>query len=80
MEQIGAFEAKNHLSALLDRAEKGEEIIITKRGRPVARLVPAQPAFDREKARQAVEGIRKLRRGITLGGLKVKDLINEGRP
>ena len=80
MYEIGAFEAKNHLSSLLDRAEKGEEILITKRGRPVAKLGPAQPAFDREKARAAAEGLLRLRQGVTLGGLKIKDLINEGRP
>jgi prevent-host-death family protein len=38
---VGAFEAKTHLSKLLERAEKGESITITKHGRPVARLVPA---------------------------------------
>ncbi|MCF8527641.1 MAG: type II toxin-antitoxin system Phd/YefM family antitoxin [Candidatus Nanopelagicales bacterium] len=39
---VGAFEAKTHLSSLLDRVEMGEEITITKHGRPVARLVPAE--------------------------------------
>lgn len=37
---VGAFEAKTHLSALLQRVEAGEQITITKHGRPVARLVP----------------------------------------
>ncbi len=41
MIEVGAFEAKNKLSALLDRVEQGEEIIITRHGRPVARLVPS---------------------------------------
>ncbi|MEO8249523.1 MAG: hypothetical protein ABI589_09140 [Burkholderiales bacterium] len=45
----------------------------------VARLVPAEPGIDREKARRAIEGIRELSKGITLGGLKIKDLVNEGR-
>ena len=80
MEQIGLFEAKNRLSSLVNRAEKGEEIIITRHGRPVAKLVPSAPVFDRKKARKAVEEMRRLRRGVTLGGLKIKDLINEGRP
>ena len=40
MTEVGAFEAKNKLSALLDRVEQGEEIVITRHGRPVARLVP----------------------------------------
>ena len=40
--EIGAFEAKNTLGSLLDRVEKGEEIIITRRGKPVARLAPVR--------------------------------------
>jgi prevent-host-death family protein len=79
MEQIGSFEAKNHFAALLVRAEQGEEIIITKRGRAVAKLVPAETGFDRAKAQRAVEGLQKARKGVTLGGLKIKDLISEGR-
>ena len=80
MREVGAFEAKNKLGTLLDWVEAGEEVLITRRGKPVARLVPAEPVFDREKARRAVEGIRETRKGLTLGGLKIKDLINEGRP
>ena len=49
MQEIGAFEAKNKLGSLLDAVERGEEIVITRRGKPVARLVPAQAGFDREK-------------------------------
>jgi prevent-host-death family protein len=40
MREIGAFEAKNTLGSLLDRVQRGEEIIITRHGKPVARLVP----------------------------------------
>jgi prevent-host-death family protein len=79
MREIGAFEAKNRLGALLDLAEKGEEIVITRRGKPVAKLVPATPSFDREKARRAAAGLLQASRGVTLGGLKIKDLISEGR-
>ena len=64
---------------MLDAVERGEEIVITRRGKPVARLVPAQPGFDRERARQAVENIIARSKGVTLGGIKIKDLINEGR-
>lgn len=80
MHEVGAFEAKNKLSALLDRVERGEEVMITRRGRPIARLVPAEAGFDREKARRAAENIIARAKGVTLGGLKIKDLINEGRP
>jgi prevent-host-death family protein len=47
MQTIGVFEAKSRLTALLDAVEKGDEILITRRGKPVARLVPAEPGFDR---------------------------------
>ncbi len=79
MREVGAFEAKNRLGALLDRVEQGEEIVITRRGKPVAKLVPARPDFDRAAARRAVAGLIEASRGVTLGGLKIKDLINEGR-
>ncbi len=80
MREIGAFEAKNKFGHLLDEVEHGAEIVITRRGKPVARLVSAEPGFDRAKARRAVAGILELSKGLTLGGLKIKDLINEGRP
>ena len=80
MREIGAFEAKNKLGTLLDWVENGEEVLITRRGKAVARLVPAEPGFDRAKARRAADGILEARRGVTLGALKIKDLVNEGRP
>ena len=67
MNEVGLFEAKNKLSELVDRAERGEETVITRRGKPVAKLVPVQPGRDREKARRAVEGIRKLAKEMNLG-------------
>ncbi len=79
MLEVGAFEAKNKFSALLDRVEKGEEIVITRRGKIVARLVPSAGGFDREKAARAMAGILARRVGVKLGGLKIKDLVNEGR-
>jgi prevent-host-death family protein len=79
MREVGAFEAKNKFGALLDWVERGEEVVITRRGKPVAKLVPANAGFDREKARQAVENIIARSKGVTLGGLKIKDLVNEGR-
>ncbi len=79
MREIGAFEAKTRLGTLLDWVEQGEEVLITRRGKPAARLVSVEPTFDREQARAAVERIRARSKGVTLGGLKIKDLINEGR-
>lgn len=80
MIEVGAFEAKNKLSALLERVERGEEVLITRRGKPVARLVPVTPPLlDVAAARAEVARIVKRARGVKLGGTKIKDLINEGR-
>ena len=82
MSEIGAFEAKNTLSALLERVKNGEEITITLRGTPVAKLVPANPGIDREKARAAAEGLRKLAQSINapkLGWEEIKKMRDEGR-
>ena len=59
MTKVEAFEAKNMLSALLDRVERGEEIVITRHGRPVARLVPSAGGIDRSQAQAAVRRIRE---------------------
>lgn len=79
MEPVGVFEAKNRLSALLDVVEDGGEVVITRRGKPVARLTAYEPGFDREKARRAVEGLRAAAKGLSLGGLTLRELIDEGR-
>lgn len=81
MTEIGAFEAKNKLSALLDLVEKGQEVTITRRGKPVAKLVAARPGEANKKLSpsEVVAEFRKLNKGVTLGGLKLKDLIDEGR-
>ncbi|HET6932531.1 MAG TPA: type II toxin-antitoxin system prevent-host-death family antitoxin [Candidatus Acidoferrum sp.] len=79
MKQIDAFEAENKLAELLDLVETGEEIIITRHGKQVARLSPIQKTFDREAARQAVEDIKKMRKGMKLDGITIRELIDEGR-
>jgi len=80
MHEVGAFEAKNNLAALLDEVERGDEVLITRRGKPVARLVPATSGFDREKARRTAQELLQARQGVTLGGLRIKDLVADGRP
>jgi prevent-host-death family protein len=75
---VGAFEAKTHLSSLLDRVAEGEEVIITKHGKPVARLVSAAQ-IDRERVNQAFEKLKLLRKRTTLGGLSWRTLLDEGR-
>ena len=62
--KIGAFEAKNKLGMLLDRVEQGEEVVITRHGRPIARLVPNAPRADTAQARAALERIRNCARSL----------------
>ena len=78
MEQIGLHEAKTHLSEIIAKVHEGHEYIITRRGIPVARLIPAEKP-SRDAAREAFHRARKLRETLSLDGLKIKDLIEEGR-
>jgi prevent-host-death family protein len=79
MREVGAFEAKNRLGHLLDLVEHGEEVVITRHGKPVARLVPPKAGYSRAEAREAAQRIREMSRGVRLGGLRLKNLIDEGR-
>ena len=79
MRIVGAFEAKNKLGTLLDLVEQGEEITITRHGKPAARLVAPTVLPGSERARQAVERIRERRKGVTLGGISIRELIDDGR-
>jgi prevent-host-death family protein len=77
---IGAYEAKTKFSELLSRvAEAGVEFVITKHDRPVARLVPAVKPHSQEEAAKAVESWRRERKRRRLRGLRIKDLLSEGR-
>jgi prevent-host-death family protein len=81
MKTVGSYEAKAHLSELLDQAAKGKRILITKRGKPVAMLGPP----PKEEKRDVAEVVREMlawrdREGPTLGGtVTVRELIEEGR-
>jgi len=80
MKTVGSFEAKTHLAALLRRVAKGEKILITRRGKPVAVLGP--PEDDTVDVGKVVEEMLawQEREGPTLGGtVTIKELINEGR-
>lgn len=81
MREISADEAESSLNSLLDRIEQGDEIVITRGGMPVAKLVRADSGADDacRRARAAAAGIREMRKGVTLGGLDLKALIDEGR-
>jgi prevent-host-death family protein len=78
MTTVGAFEAKTHFSALIERAAQGEEIVITRHGRPVARLLPAvvteEGQFDR-----AIAALKSFRQGASLGDLSWQELRDAGR-
>jgi prevent-host-death family protein len=84
---VGAYEAKTHLAALLDRVEKGETLTITRNGRPVARLVPAGPPrpMPQAEATALVERFRDLRDALREAGVKpftteeIVDLVHAGR-
>lgn len=76
---IGAYDARTHFAELLERVEKGEEVTITRHGSPVARMVPVRRKSTPAERRAAIEAIRAMSKGLTLGGLKIRDLINEGR-
>ena len=67
------------LSALLDRVEAGDEVVITRRGRPVARLISANAGHDRVKTKRAADALLFATRGWRLHGLTVNELKNEGR-
>lgn len=78
MRKVGAFEAKTHLSELIAAVEAGETVMITRRGRPVARLVPVEAQSSSRAT--AVERIRHLRTGLT--GITRDDILSardEGR-
>ena len=79
METIGAFEAKTHLAALLDRVAKGETITITRHGVPAAMLVPVGQAEQKLSHREIVEGMRALRKRVRPGKMSVREMVNEGR-
>lgn len=79
MRTVGAYEAKTHLSRLLDEVANWETITITKHGVSVAMLVP-MPVARRKKVDEAIAALREIRKGITLGpGLTIRDLNDEGR-
>lgn len=79
---VGSFEAKTKLAELLDRVEAGETVTITRRGKAVAKLVPANGADEQEKRRQAIEEIIRWRVGKDRGakpGSTIPELIKAGR-
>ncbi len=82
MKFVGTYVAKTHLPRLLSRVEKGESITITKRGKPIAKLVPADAAEEKD-VQQVIEEMLNYRdqHGPVLGDdLTIRKLLEEGRP
>jgi prevent-host-death family protein len=78
MKTLGVYDAKAHFSELIERAESGRKTVITKRGRVVAKIVPAEtPAWDRSAVLDEAEAFRKSVR--IKGSVNIRELIEEGR-
>ena len=78
MHSVGTFEAKTHLAGLIERVTRGEKILITRRGKAVAMLVPPEPSG--KEVRATIDAMRALREGNVLGDdLTIRDLIEEDR-
>ena len=77
---IGAFEAKTNFSKIIERAEHGEDYIVTRRGKPVAMIVPhkREPDMARMEAIEQLMEMRKLYRGKP-GSFNIREAIEEGR-
>lgn len=84
MATVSAFEAKTHFGELLDRVSKGEEVVITRHDKPVARLVP-EGAQRLDDVRRAVAGLRELQQRIRrrsrakLSNREARSAIEQGR-
>jgi prevent-host-death family protein len=78
MARVGAYEAKTHLSRLLERVAEGEWITITKHGQPVAVLKPVAD-LERRALPEVIADLRRFRRGRILEGMPVREMIEEGR-
>ena len=79
MDSVGAFEAKTHLSALLERVKRGHKIMITKHGAPAAMLVPVDVTESRLTHEEIVEGMRALRKRVKRDSMSIREMIREGR-
>lgn len=77
MAEMQASEAKTKFGEVLDRVEQGEEIVVTRRGQPVAKITGLNRPYDGKHNQEVIRRIRAM--GLSLGGLKPKDLIEEGR-
>ena len=66
MERVGIYDARSRLSELVERVEAGEEVILTRRGQPVVRMVRAEAEARNKSRAEAVRRIRALRKRMNL--------------
>lgn len=78
MIEVGALEAKTLLATLLEQVSQGEEVLIHRRGKPVAKLVPVEQAKQQDVGR-TIAALRTHRVGMILGGLDWRELRDAGR-
>ena len=78
--QIGTFQAKTHFSQIIEKVEQGADYIITRRGKPVAKIIPfnQEPEMSRVEAFEQLKEMRKLYRGEP-GSFNIREAIEEGR-
>lgn len=76
MSTVTLADAKTHLSRLLDQVEAGEEVVITRRGKPVARLVPEPKSttFDWSDLREGVAAVPQVH-ALTVAEMRLRDLL-----
>jgi len=81
MQMVGAYEAKTHLPKLIRRVQKGERVTITKHGVPIAVIQPADADTPKRhvETKAVIAELRRFREDKTLGGMSIRDLIEEGR-
>lgn len=79
MSTVGAYEAKTHLPALLARVERGERVTITRHGRPIAQLIPADPTSPIESVLTEMLEMRAALLASGRDDVQVRELVEDGR-
>jgi len=79
MRTVGSSEAQRRLPRLLEEVANGAEIVITRHGKEIARLVPTTGRVDDRRLATAVEALKRFRHGRRLGHVTIRELIEEGR-
>ncbi|MFP3040937.1 type II toxin-antitoxin system prevent-host-death family antitoxin [Treponema primitia] len=75
---IGTFDAKTHLSEMLDEIQKGKDYVITKRGIPIAKLIPFSE--DKKPRREVTRELGEIRKRTAGESFDIREAIEEGRP